>query len=198
LSVFSCSTTKELKKESIQGSTSIKDFTVLDADSESLLYKARIKSKKNEITGLLLIKKIEADTSTHLVFLSELGINILDLKYKNDEFEIVSVKDFMDKPSLIKMIQKDFRMIVQDMNVIQDYSIMEVEADAQKVLEFKHKSQRYSYFYKEGLGVYSIRRKTGIIKTNVTIGGKDISFIGISHKGIKLDITMEKIIKVLE
>ena len=189
----SCSTTKGLRKHTNLSNNPIKNFTVFDNDYESLLFKARIKIYKNDYTGLILIKKIASDTSTHIVFLSEIGLNMLDLKYKNDEFELVSVKDFLNKPRLIKTIQNDFRMLVQDLDVIDYYTIKKSKSEASSVLKFKHKSQRYSYFYGPNSDLYEIWRKSGLFKTVATMGGEGKMLIEISHRGIKLDINLEEL-----
>jgi len=193
---ISCSTTKGLKEPASSSEISLKNVSFLYDDYESLLFKARIKAYKNDYTGLILIKKIFSDTSTHIVFLSEIGLNILDLKYKNDEFELVSVKDFLDKPRIIKTIQNDFRMLVQDLDVIDSYSTRKNESKGSSVLKFKHKSQRYSYFYKPDSGLYKIWRKSGLFKTVATMGGQEKMLIEISHKGIKLDISLEELERV--
>ena len=196
LLINSCSTTKGLKEHLGYEEIVIENSSILDNDNESLLFKTRIKVYKKEYTGLFLIKKIASDTSTHLVFLSEIGLNILDLKYKNDEFELVSVKDFLDKPRIIKTIQNDFRMLVQDLDVIDDYSIKNIDSDGSLVFVFKHKSQRYSYFYRPDSGLYEIWRKSGLFKTVLTLDGHEKKLIEISHKGIKLDIILEELERV--
>ena len=190
---FSCSTTKGLKEHSSYREILIKNSSILNDEYESLLFKARIKIYKNDYTGLFLIKKIASDTSTHIVFLSEVGLNMLDLKYKNDEFELVSVKDFLNKPRLIKTIQNDFRMLVQDLDVIDYYTIKKSKSEASSVLKFKHKSQRYSYFYGPNSDLYEIWRKSGLFKTVATMGGEGKMLIEFSHRGIKLDINLEEL-----
>jgi hypothetical protein len=196
LLIYSCSTTKGLNEQLSYEETLIGRSSVLDNEYNSLLFKTRIKLYKKNYSGLFLIKKIASDTSTHIVFLSEIGLSILDLKYKNDEFELVSVKDFMKKSKIIKTIQNDFRMLIQDLNVVSEYTIKENKSDSSQVLKFKHKSQRYAYFYRPDTGLYKIWRKSGLFKTVATICGEEKTGIEISHRGIKLDINLDELEKV--
>jgi hypothetical protein len=182
-------------EEIISGESSVLKNSILNVENNSLLFKTRIKVYKRDYSGLFLIKKMASDSSIHIVFLSEIGLSFLDLKYKNDEFELLTVKDFMNKPKIIKTIQNDFRMLVQDLNAIGDYAIKENKTDSSQVLKFKHKSQRYAYFYGPD-GLYRIWRKSGLFKTVATIEGKKKKRIGISHRGIKLDIHLEELEKV--
>ena len=201
LLIYSCSASTGVEEQAgheeiIQGESSILNNSILNSESNSLLFKTRIKLYRKDYSGLFLIKEIASDSSTHIVFLSEIGLSILDLKYKNDEFELVAVKDFMNKPKIIKTIQNDFRMLVQDLNAIGDYNIEENKSDSSLVLKFKHKSQRYAYFYGPDFGLYKIWRKSGLFKTVTTIGGEEKKLIGIRHRGIKLDIRLEELEKV--
>jgi len=201
LLTYSCSTTKGLEEqlnheEILLEKSSILNNAILNSEDNSLLFKTRIKVYKRDYSGLFLIKKIASDSSTHILFLSEIGLSILDLKYKNDEFELVGVKDFMNKPKIIKTIQSDFRMLVQDLNAISEYTIKENKTDSSLVLKFKHKSQRYAYFYGPDFGFYKIWRKSGLFKTMATISGEERKDIEISHRGIKLDINLEELEKV--
>ena len=61
------------------------------------------------------------------------------------------------------------------------------------VLKFKHKSQRYSYFYGPNSDLYEIWRKSGLFKTVATVGGEGKMLIEISHRGVKLDINLEEL-----
>ncbi len=49
-------------------------------------------------------------------FLSELGLNLLDMAYSNDEFEVVSVQEFLNRPSILKTLKKDFRTLLLDLS----------------------------------------------------------------------------------
>lgn len=193
LLIYSCSTTKGLE-EQLSHEEILSGH--LYTENNSSLFKTRIKVYRRDYSGLFLIKNIPSDSSTHIVFLSEIGLNFLDLKYKNDEFELVGVKDFMNKPKIIKTIQDDFRMLIQDLSVIDDYTIKESKSDSALVLKFRHKSQRYAYFYGPDTDLYRIWRKSGLFKTVATISGEEKKDIKISHRGIKLDIHLEELEKV--
>src|SRR5690554_1212829 len=72
----------------------VEDKTVIGVAYNSMLYKTSITFWEYAFSGLVLFKKQEEDSSTHVVFMSEFGMTMLDIKYKNDEFEVVSAKEF--------------------------------------------------------------------------------------------------------
>lgn len=158
----------------------------------SLLFKAAIHVFGDYYSGLILIKELPRDSTIHVVFLSELGLNLLDLAYKNDEFEVVSVQEFLNRPSILKTLQKDFRTLLLDLSIIEGYKV-KVKAESElKVLKFRHKSQRYAYSYQEKLGPVHIRRSSGLcgrVDFQIISG----ETINIKHRGLRLKISLTEL-----
>lgn len=171
---------------------SLSKFAPLGLLKGSLLFKAAIHVFGDYYSGLILIKELPGDSTIHVVFLSELGLNLLDLAYKNDEFEVVSVQEFLNRPSILKTLQKDFRTLLLDLSLIEGYKV-KVKADSElKVLKFRHKSQRYAYSYQEKLGPVHIRRSSGLcgrVDFQIMAG----ETIKIKHRGVRLKISLTEL-----
>ena len=194
LQLCSCSSTKGLGTTETSEGASIQRFSPLGSISEPVLFKASIGIYKDHYSGLFLIKRMPEESSIRVLFLSELGLSLMDLEYREDEFEVVNVQEFLNRPALLKTLQNDFRTLLLDLSTIDAYSVTEVENETGEMLTFKHRSQKYSYFCNENMGTYRIKRKKGMFK-RVDIGlerGEDLN-IGIAHKGIKLHIDLHQL-----
>lgn len=68
--------------------------------------------KKFHLSGLLFFKSFE-DGSTRAIFQNEMGISFFDFKWDDrDSFEVVSIMPQLDKPALVKILQKDFNLVL--------------------------------------------------------------------------------------
>jgi hypothetical protein len=196
LCCHTCAPTPVLSEGEPAGGIPPEKFSLPCPGDGSLLFKARITLYRHEYSGLFLIKRMPADSSVHIVFLSEIGLSLLDLKYRHDDFEVASVQEFMHRPSSVKTLQNDFRSLLLDLQAIGDYSI-ETGADSTEILRFRHKSQKYAYYSREGPGLYRIRQRTGWFKlVDVSIVKKEKLNIGISHRGVKLAIELQQLEKL--
>jgi hypothetical protein len=196
LLLCSCSPQKQLVSDEHQQSGQITKFSTLGVISESLLFKASIDLFGDHYSGLLLIKSTKGDSAIRVLFLSELGITLLDLEYQDDKFGIISVKEFLNRPSILKMLQKDFRTLLLDLSQVQNYSISEDGEGAEmiEILKFKHGKERYKYYFRESTGTYQIRRKKGVLgKSDLFFAEKEGLNIRIKHRGIKLTIELQKL-----
>lgn len=187
----SCSLSNKLHKN-----VKICEQSVLGVDYNSILFKTNIQVFKNNISGLVLLKKTEQDSSVHVVFMSEFGLTLLDMKYKNDNFEVFSSKEFFTNERMINLLKNDFRVILQDFKYIDDYRIKNIN-DGEKKLKFSHMSDKFSYFYKPEFYVYKINKSNLLFKTLIVQitrnSSNQPSNIQMKHVGLKLLINLELI-----
>jgi hypothetical protein len=177
-------------------------FAPFGAVKESLLFKAAIHLFGDYYSGLILVKQIPADSAIHVVFLSELGLNLLDMAFRNDRVEVVSVQEFLDRPSIIKTLQNDFQTLLLDLSQIVEFKVSLMDDGVTEVLKFRHNRQRYTFSYCENLGPVHIRRRNGLFgKVDFQIGigeiketdGSETLAIGIVHRGIRLRIDLTEL-----
>lgn len=175
----------------------LSDKSVLGVGYNSMLYKVRISFRSYNFSGLILLKNQTQDSSTHVVFMSEFGLTLLDLKYKNDDFEVVSSKEFFSDPRIINVIKGDFRLLLQNLSIIQDYRITDIRSPNVKKLKFRHLSNRFIYLYKPDFFVHRATKRSNLLKVVHMNVLRDESHtpkaLHFTHRGISLKIDLELI-----
>lgn len=187
-----CLTNKEIYK-----TNNISQNNILGVVYNSMLYKANISFNKKYFSGLILLKKFSTDSSVSIVFMSELGFSMLDLRYKNDKFEVVSCKEIFNNEKIIKIISNNFRVILQDLSYIKKYSIINKNQNDYQKLKFRHLSKNYIYYYKNNFYVNKIdvgSKFFKFVQINIIRNHKfEPKKINIKHKGLNLSFEMELI-----
>lgn len=174
--------------------TTLQKFSPLGNMSGTMLLKARIAIGQKQYSGMFLMKQMPADSSVRILYLSEVGLSLMDLTYKEDEFEMNKIQDFLDRPLLIKVIQDDLRTLLLDLPEVVPSSVHSEAAASPEQMKFKHKSQKYRYYYSGNPVPYRIDRKKGWFgKTVYCIEGTDPFRAGITHRGIQLRIDLQQL-----
>ena len=169
-------------------------FAPLIPLEKTLLFKAGLNVLGDYYSGLVLIKDVKEDSAIHVVFLNELGLTLLDLSYREDEFEVQSVQDFLNRSSILKTLQKDFRCLLLDLSLIEKFKVKSEENGVTETLKFRHKSQRYTYNYRENTGPVHITRRRGLFgKVDFQIDEGETKKISIDHRGIRLKIVLKEL-----
>lgn len=177
----------------------IRRFSPLDHQEGSLHFKASITILGEYYSGLVVIKEMPADSAVRVVFLSELGLTLMDMAYRNDEFEVVSIQEFLNRRSILTSLQNDFRCLLLNLSEIKKFSVYSSDDGLSDVLKFKHKKQRYRYSCHKITGPSAIRKKKGLfgrvdflINEGVKAepGEGEPLTIGIRHKGVRLNIDL--------
>lgn len=190
ISVFfvnSCSNTKGLVKE--KKNSAFIGKPLLQGKYSTALYKTKIDIGNKHFSGLFYFK-IQTDTSYRIVFLSEFGLNLLDLEYKNHEFTVKNCKEFLNKKIIINMLQKDLRLLI---DIPQNYKNKVYKNTKNKtvLIKFNKFFKKYLYFYSEQEKLYKIIKKNGIshIVAKVRYDKKEIpQEIEIDDKRINLSL----------
>jgi len=91
---------------------------IFDSSFEKALYKGSLDISKHHLSGLFFLKRISMN-SVRIIFSNELGMNFFDLELKGDEFIVHSYFPSLDRPSLLRLLENDFRLLlVPDTTVI--------------------------------------------------------------------------------
>jgi hypothetical protein len=160
---------------------------------EKSLYRATLDISKHHLSGYLFIKKT-ADSSLRIIFNNDFGMQIFDFEFRNGEFFIQYCFPSMDRKSLLKILETDFRMLI-----FPDYDIVKIKQDKtdgidEAVYYVKMKTGKWLYGTSAASKeIFYIRSKGKIIsKTLIEIDrttGSD-GKIGISNPLIKLKLIM--------
>jgi hypothetical protein len=114
LLLSSCTTSYHFKKDpETAGAT---EAYILQPLFQKQLYRCEVNGyflfRKFHLSGLLYFKNL-SDTATRVVFQNELGITYFDFGWnKKDSFQVFHIMEQMNKPALIKTLQKDFEIVL--------------------------------------------------------------------------------------
>jgi hypothetical protein len=173
----------------------IQKFVPLEGHGDRLLFKTSIDLGNRHFSGLFLLKALP-DSSTRVVFLSELGLNLLDMSYRQGCFQVHSVKEFLDRKMIIRTLQEDFRALLLDLSELKRYELeckMDEELEAE-VLRVRHRQGKSSYWYRDQSRTYRIRNKNGLFRmTDIRIDRDPGLEIAMRHKGMRLQIQMREV-----
>ena len=195
LFIVSCGSMRIMGKEDPTTRIPLERFRPLNTSGEALHFKARITLLKREFSGLFIIKSMPADSSTRVLFVSEIGLSLLDMKYRNDTFDVVRVQAFLDRPAVIRTLQNDFRTLLLDLHEVDYFRIM--ESDSTVVLRFTQHSKKYTLQYWEGTGAVRIRQRYGLFrKTDVIVTRKEKMHIAVKNSGIRLSLDLHQLDKL--
>ena len=74
-------------------------------------YKASIDVLKNHLTGIIIVKQTDS-VSTHIIFVTEIGMKMFDFEWKNNEMNAAYVFEPLNKPKLIKALLSNFKQML--------------------------------------------------------------------------------------
>lgn len=76
------------------------------------LYKAQVDISGRSFGGLLLIKKMP-DSSTRIVFSTELGVKFFDFEFRESgEFKVIDILKKLNRKPVISALRQDFEMLL--------------------------------------------------------------------------------------
>lgn len=82
------------------------------ADPENdYVYKANISVYGNELTGILIAKKINEEAH-RVVFTTEFGNKLIDFEVSPNDFRINSIVEELDRKILVRTLERDFRLLL--------------------------------------------------------------------------------------
>lgn len=87
-------------------------LTELGPHFENELYKAQVDITGRSLGGLLLIKKMP-DSSTRIVFSTEMGVKFFDFEFRESgEFKVVDILKKLNKKPVISALRQDFEILL--------------------------------------------------------------------------------------
>ena len=125
------------------------------------LYEVDIAYGKKNISGVAVIKKMEANQSFRMVLISETGLKFFDFEFfQNDSSVVHYVMDAMNRKKIIRTFTTDLGLIAKqnpDQKTVTNY-VADNPATGYIVKE-KRQGRSYFYFEEKGKQPTKIRRK---------------------------------------
>ena len=193
LILLSCSTAHKQTQFAITDISSIQKFKPAFSVA---LYNTTVDVVGNHLSGLLLIKKMP-DSSTRMVFSSEMGLTFFDFEFSaNGDFKVHSIIKKMNKRSVLKTLRHDFELIL--MNGL-DSSQASIRNEGDLICFAFPQSKGFNYYFTDATRSVLVRieraskKKTVVeaIMQNYINGIPDT--IGISHKTFNFTIGLKRI-----
>ena len=160
------------------------------------LYNTRVDVSGNHLSGLLIIKKMP-DSSTRMVFSTEMGLTIFDFEFAyNGNFKVYSIIKKMNRKSVIKTLRHDFELIL--MNRLGSQTVSIRTENGLKYFIFPQ-AKGYKYYITnlavdELVNMGRASNKQIVVEAimkNYIMGVPDT--IGLSHKKFEFNIGLKRL-----
>lgn len=194
-----CSPTQgyKLSRREVVSSTQVR--SIINADS-SLLYKASITLYSKYYSGLILLKQTDATTS-HLVFVTELGMKMFDFQIRDNQMKLIYVFEPLNKPELLNLLENDMKLIFLQHVLNKEADLYEKTGENTRVYKVKDKKQRHFYVTDASSRTVSRTLVKGRMRAKEKVeysydNHGNASHIRLRHKGfIRLKIELTAITK---
>lgn len=157
--------------------------------SKDYVYKANVTVFSNYLGGILVIKKINSEEH-RVVFTTEMGNTIFDFSFEGGDFKVNRIIKQMDKKLLINILEKDFRALVAEKLLSQEF----YNKSHQEIAKVQINKKPYFYtFANSRLKTISRigNQKEEVVFEFSEINGDIAEQIKIVHNNINLKIELK-------
>lgn len=192
LSFISCKTS-ELKDVKPVSSSKKEVENLYFSSNEDYVYKCQMEVYGNDISGILIIKKI-SETTHRVVMTSDFGNKMIDFEISENDFKLNYVLADLDKKMVINFLKNDFQELLK-----RKFSVNESFEDSKSniILSKMDEKSYYLFFDKENsLLKKIIYTKKNREKINFSFEAKKPIFaemIYLEHKDFKINIKLFQI-----
>ena len=175
------------------------DVQPLVSADNTMLYKTQIFLFNKYYTGMLLHKQTDSTTS-HLVFVTELGMKMFDIELKKDSLKMVYCFEPMNKPKITTLLEQDMGLILLYQLLDKSGKIYVNKKKGGSLYVTKENSKKYIYYSQ----VNSKRIAKSLVKGELFTKQKTVYKFGtdnlpesvsLKHKGLlRLKIKLNRII----
>jgi hypothetical protein len=115
----------------------------LPFSEKTLIYKTNISFYKNEISGLLIMKKMD-DSIYRIALTTQFGLKIFDFELNNGTLNVKYCVEYLNKRVIINTFQNDFNLLLMQ-NQAKNIFIIENPEQSQKIWQLKSGKLNYNY-----------------------------------------------------
>ena len=196
--VASCAPTSSYK---LTGTSIITETQVkpIINTNKALLYKAKLDLYRQHYSGLLLLKQTDSNTS-HLTFVTEIGMKMFDFEITDGRFNLVYIFEPLNKPKLIQLLEADMKLILLQHLLKKEAAVYEKKD--QRIFKVKE-GLRYYYELNPGKKTVKKIRVKGPVFTKENVlynynDSLDAEHVLLKHKGLfRLKIELTRLNKSL-
>jgi len=193
LFLFGCSqkTSESIVNTSIHNNC----LSTLKPKFETVLFNTQVDITSHHLSGLLLIKKMQGDT-TRVVFTNEMGLKYFDFEFTTNNFKVIYCMKKLNKKIIINQLKKNFSLILMNRTDLNAYQL--VKTDSVKYYKLDGAKDQTYYITDTGC--------TKIIRMEIVDGEKKkillhlkgdkngmADEIAINYQTFKFDINLKQI-----
>jgi hypothetical protein len=182
-----------------QRKITVTDAQPLVSSELSMLYKTQIFLFNKYYTGMLLHKQTDSTTS-HLVFVTELGMKMFDIEVKKDSLKMVYCFAPMNTPKITTLLENDMGLILLYQLLNKQSKVYLNKKEKKKLYITKENNRKY-FYYTQG---NSNRIAKSLVKGKLFTKQKTVykygldnlpESVSLKHKGLlRLKIKLNRII----
>ena len=163
---------------------------------KTLIYKTNINFYKNDISGLLIIKKMD-ENIYRIALTTQFGLKLFDFELNNGILNVKYCVEYMNKKVIINTFQTDFNLLLMQ-SPIESVLAIENPQLNQKIWQLKSGKLNYNYIQNTGSGkienISYKKRKSEKISVGLhTYKGDIPGNITLEHHNIKLKMNLKLI-----
>ncbi|WP_312341192.1 hypothetical protein [Chryseobacterium binzhouense] len=193
LSFVSCKTYKLKDVQPLPLHKSFKTENLFFTSPQDYIYKCQMEVYGNNISGIIIIKKINKNTH-RVVLTTDFGNKMIDFEISDNDFKLNYVLPDLDKKMVINFLKNDFQELLR-----QKYILTERFENNESIIDIsKDENKTYYLFYgkKTEMLTQIVYTKKNKEKINFTFEAKSPTFadkIEIQHKDFKINIQLLQI-----
>ncbi len=159
--VFASCSPVPMKGYSRQAGSDHSFTPVFNGSFQKALYEVDIAYGKKSISGVAVIKKMEANQSYRIVLLSETGLKFFDFEFfRNDSCVVHYAMDAMNRKKVIRTFTTDLGLIVKNSPNQKMLTYFEANNSGKGfIVREKRQERSYFYFNENGKQPINISRK---------------------------------------
>lgn len=162
----------------------------------TILYTTHVNIVGNHLSGLLVMKTMP-DSSTRVVFTSEMGLSLFDFEFaSNGEFKVHYIIKKMNRKAVIKTLRQDFDLVL--MRGLHAQTTQVFQNNDRIYYAFPQKKGSNYYITDRGcnelLGIEKASRRKAIVKAMMKDYKNGVpDTIGISHANFQFIIGLKRL-----
>jgi len=168
----------------------------LPFSENAFIYKTDMTFYKNEISGLLIIKKTD-ENIYRIALTTQFGLKIFDFELNNGKLKVEYCVEYLNKSLILKTFESDFNLLLLQ-NRFDKLLVIENPETKQKIWQFI--DGKYNYNYIENVNsasienIYLKKRNSEKIRVGLDNHKNDIpGNILLEHQNIKLKMNLKRI-----
>jgi len=195
--LFSCSNPyKNLPKTELQPNQIQEIPYALPFSENTFIYKTDITFYKNDISGLLIIKKT-GENIYRIALTTQFGLKIFDFELNNGKLKVEYCVEYLNKNLILKTFESDFNLLLLQNN-FDKLMVIENPQSKQKIWQFIDGKYTYNYIEHANSAsienIYFKKRNSEKIRVELDNHKNDIpGNILLEHQNIKLKMNLKRI-----